>query len=175
MRFSPSPSKRRSQFLLGVSSFSSPIRGGRAGILSSSANPSTPSQQRLPPSYASSQCLPSVDTMESLESASTSSASVDDSYSADHKDSENIKAQQEQQSKLVNQEEKNIKMQQQQTFATPYNSTNTRGRPNGNRGHARLLSELSATLRLVHEEEDAVAEQATASASSTRTAAGVSS
>ncbi|KAK7952514.1 uncharacterized protein PG986_008242 [Apiospora aurea] len=175
MRFSPSPSKRRSQFLLGVSSLSSPIRGGRAGILSSSANPSTPGQQRLPPSYASSQCLPSVDTMESLASASSSSASADNSYCAGSKDSKSSVVPHEQQSKLVTQEEKNINMQQQQTFATPYNSTNTRGRPNGNRGHARLLSELSATLRLVHEEEDAVAEQATASASSTRTAAGVSS
>ncbi|KAK8041980.1 hypothetical protein PG993_006503 [Apiospora rasikravindrae] len=175
MRFSPSPAKRRSQFLLGASSFSSPLRGGRASILSPSANPSTPSKQRLPPSYASSQCLPSVDTMESLASASTSTASADDSYCADNKYNKSITMPQEQKSKLAEQEEKNIKMQQQQPFAKPNNSTNTRGGPNGNRGHARLLSELSATLRLVHEEEDAVAEQAAASASSTRTAAGVSS
>ncbi|KAK6843628.1 hypothetical protein PG987_004488 [Apiospora arundinis] len=82
MRFSQSPSKRRSQFLLGASSFSSPIRGGRASILSPSAIAS-PGKQRLPPSYASSQCLPSVETMGSLASESTSSSSsADDSSSA---------------------------------------------------------------------------------------------
>ncbi|KAK8140390.1 hypothetical protein PG984_000456 [Apiospora sp. TS-2023a] len=166
MRFSPSPSKRRSSFLLGVSSFSSPIRGGggRASVLSSTVTPS-PGQPRLPPSYASSQCLPSVDTMASLASATSSDSSADGTSGADTTDQTNNKPA--------------SKVQKQQVFTTPDNTTNNRGGQNGHRGHARLLSELSTTLRLVQEEEDAAAaEQAAASSAvSTRTAAagGVSS
>ncbi|KAK7969181.1 hypothetical protein PG996_002381 [Apiospora saccharicola] len=166
MRFSPSPSKRRSSFLLGVSSFYSPTRGGgggRASVLSSTFTPS-PGQPRLPPSYASSQCLPSVDTMASLASATSSESSVDDTSGADTTDYTNKKPASQ--------------VQKQQVFTTPDNATNNRGGQNGHRGHARLLSELSTTLRLVHEEEDAAAaEQAAASSAvSTRTAAaGVSS
>lgn len=177
MRFSPSPSKRRSQFLLGhASSFSSPIRGGggRASVLSS-----TPGQPRLPPSYASSQCLPSVDTMASMASASSSNSSVDDTSCADKTDDNSRTVLHRQSDQSIKEKRPHTKKQQQQVFTTPDNTTNNRGAQTGHRGHARLLSELSTTLRLVHEEEDAAAaEQAASSAVSTRTtvaAAGVSS
>ncbi|KAK8036043.1 hypothetical protein PG991_002116 [Apiospora marii] len=175
MRFSPSPSKRRSQFLLGVSSFSSPIRGGggRASVLSSDVTPS-PGQPRLPPSYASSQCLPSVDTMGSLASATTTdSSSADDTTCPDNKASTITTVSQNHQDQPAKEKRPHTKTHQQQVFTTPDNTTNNNhGGPNGHRGHARLLSELSTTLRLVHEEEDAAAEQAASSVVSTRTAGG---
>ncbi|KAK8114913.1 hypothetical protein PG999_006982 [Apiospora kogelbergensis] len=177
MRFTPSPIKRRSQFLLGASSFSSPIRGGgRASTLSSSAITS-PGKQRLPPSYASSQCLPSVETMESLSSASiSSSSSSDDSSSCTGKQDNNRTVPRAQQHVSVKAEQACTTTPQQQTVRPlDTNVTINRGGLNGYRGHARLLSELSATLRLVHEEEDAVSEEALSTAASTRTPAGISS
>ncbi|KAK8019355.1 hypothetical protein PG990_004493 [Apiospora arundinis] len=176
MRFSQSPSKRRSQFLLGASSFSSPIRGGRASILSPSAITS-PGKQRLPPSYASSQCLPSVETMGSLASESTSSSSsADDSSSCPGSQDTKKTESQAQQENPVDERQARAKTPQQHTVRTFDNVTINRGGQSGQRGHARLLSELSATLRLVHEEEDAAAEQAVSTAASTRTtAASVSS
>ncbi|KAK8872812.1 hypothetical protein PGQ11_003326 [Apiospora arundinis] len=176
MRFSQSPSKRRSQFLLGASSFSSPIRGGRASINSPSAITS-PGKQRLPPSYASSQCLPSVETMGSLASESTSSSSsADDSSSCARSQDTKKTESQTQQENPIDERQARARTPQQHTGRTFDNVTINRGGQSGHRGHARLLSELSATLRLVHEEEDAAAEQAVSTAASTRTtAAGVSS
>ena len=175
MHISPSPSKRRSQFLLGVSSLSSPIRGGgrRASVLSSDVTPS-PGQPRMPPSYASSQCLPSVDSMASFASASTtdSSSADDDTSCPDNKANTITTGPQPHQDQPTKEKKPLHTKTQQPVFATPDNAPNNRGGLNGHRGHARLLSELSTTLRLVHEEEDAAAEQAASSVVSTRTAGG---
>ncbi|KAK7987645.1 hypothetical protein PG989_007960 [Apiospora arundinis] len=115
--------------------------------------------------------------MGSLASESTSSSSsADDSSSCPGSQDTKKTESQAQQENPIDERQARAETPQQHTVRTFDNVTINRGGQSGQRGHARLLSELSATLRLVHEEEDAAAEQAVPTAASTRTtAAGVSS